>query len=202
MSDFAPDHGQGYDQERSHAFDGITEYDNNLPRWWVWMLYISVVFAVSYLVYFHILSGELSKADADHYEAEILAKKEAPQNRVKTEDELRALSKDPAMIAKGKEAMKKTMCFTCHGLDLTGQIGPNLRDKYWIYGSNMTAMVESITNGRNNNLMPIKGGSPFLNPDQIEAIACYIASLNREGEKPSNFPRSQAAREKEDPIKY
>jgi cytochrome c oxidase cbb3-type subunit 3 len=201
MSDFAPDHGQGYDQERSHAFDGITEYDNNLPRWWVWMLYISVVVAVSYMVYFHVLSGELSRADADKYEIEIAKAKVEANNRVKTEDELRALSKDPEMIAKGKEALKRSICFTCHGAEYTGLIGPNLRDKYWLYGSTMTEMINTITNGRTvNGVVVMTPQNLTLKADAIEAIACYIVQLNREGEKPGLRP--QAAREKEDPITY
>jgi cytochrome c oxidase cbb3-type subunit III len=198
MSDFAPDHGQGYDQERPHAFDGITEYDNNLPRWWVWMLYISVVVAVSYMVYFHVLGGMLSKEDVDIY---ITEKPTSPTTPTKTEEELRALSKDPEMIAKGKEALKKTICFTCHGAEYTGLIGPNLRDKYWLYGSTMTAMIETITNGRTvNDALVMPAQNVTLKADAIEAIACYIVQLNREGEKPGMRP--QAAREKEDPITY
>jgi cytochrome c oxidase cbb3-type subunit III len=198
MSDFAPKHGESIDQERSHAFDGITEYDNSLPRWWLWTLYLSSTFAVWYVFNFHFWTGELTKKDAERFEYEkALAKKADGEKKVKTEDELRALSKDPAMIAKGKGLMPKTICFTCHGQDYTGLIGPNLRDKYWIYGSNMTTIIESITNGR-APLMPPQ--SLTLKPDEIEAIACYIVSLNREGEKPGMRP--QAAREKEDPIKY
>ena len=199
MSDFAPDHGQGYDQERSHAFDGITEYDNSLPRWWVWMLYVSVVVAVSYMVYFHALSGDLSRADVDKYEDEIRIR--AAKIKFKTEEELVALSKDSAKIAKGKEAMSKAGCLACHGPEYTGIIGPNLRDKYWLYTSKMTAMVETITNGRTvNGVAVMPAQSLTLKADAIEAIACYIVQLNREGEKSGMRP--QAAREKEDPIKY
>ena len=193
MSDFAPDHGQAYDQERPHAFDGITEYDNNLPRWWVWMLYISTVFAVSYMVYFHVLGGKLGIDEP--------GPRPPTQMLAKTEDELRALSKDPAMVAKGKEAMKRTICFTCHGAEYTGLIGPNLRDKYWLHTSSMTAMIETITNGRTvNGVVVMPAQSLTLKADAIEAIACYIVQLNREGEKPGMRP--QAAREKEDPITY
>ncbi len=199
MSDFAPDHGQGYDQERSHAFDGITEYDNSLPRWWVWMLYVSVVVAVSYMVYFHALSGELSRADVDKYEDEIRIR--TAKIKFKTEEELVALSKDSAKIAKGKEAMSKAGCLACHGPEYTGIIGPNLRDKYWLYTSKMTTMVETITNGRTvNGVAVMPAQNLTLKADAIEAIACYIVQLNREGEKTGMRP--QAAREKEDPIKY
>ena len=97
--------------------------------------------------------------------------------------------------------MKRTICFNCHGPEYTGLIGPNLRDKYWIYGSSMTALIETITNGRIVNGVPVMPPqSQTLKADTIEAIACYIVQLNREGEKPGMRP--QAAREKEDPIKY
>jgi cytochrome c oxidase cbb3-type subunit III len=200
MSDFAPQHGPSIDQERSHAFDGITEYDNSLPRWWLWMLYLSVAFAVWYVFHFHFFTGVLTKELADRHEFEVRKQKEieaALPPKVKSEDDLRRLSKDPAMIAKGKALMPRTICATCHGPELTGLIGPNLRDKYWIYGSSMTAIIESIANGR-PPLMPPQ--SLTLKPDEIEAIACYLADLNRQGEKPGMRP--QAAKEKEDPITY
>jgi cytochrome c oxidase cbb3-type subunit 3 len=203
MSDFAPSHGESIDQERSHAFDGITEYDNSLPRWWLWTLYLTSAFAVWYVFYFHFYTGVLTRQDADvfeHAKAVAVAEAKALESRrgVKTEADLRLLSKDPAMAAKGKGLMAKTICFTCHGPELTGLIGPNLRDKYWIYGSSMTTIIETITNGR-LPAMPPKGGS-VLSGEDIEAIACYLVALNREGEKPGMRP--QAAKEKEDPITY
>lgn len=197
MSDFSPKHGESIDQERSHAFDGITEYDNSLPRWWLWTLYLSTAFAVWYVFHFHFWTGELTQKDAIRFEHEKALAKKADENRVKTEDELRLMSKDPEMIAKGKGLMPKTICFTCHGPELTGVIGPNLRDKYWIYGSSMTTIIDVITNGR-LPLMPPQNLT--LKPDQIEAIACYIVDLNRQGEKPGARP--QQAKEKEDPITY
>jgi cytochrome c oxidase cbb3-type subunit 3 len=200
MSDFAPKHGESIDQERSHAFDGITEYDNSLPRWWLWTLYLSSAFAVWYVFHFHFFTGELTKAKADRHEWEVAQEKKRVAlmpPKAKTEDDLRALSRNPEMIAKGKALMPKTICATCHGPELTGLIGPNLRDKFWIYGSSMTSIIESITNGR-APLMPPQ--SLTLKADEIEAIACYLADLNRQGEKPGMRP--QAAKEKEDPITY
>ena len=197
MSDFAPSHGESIDQERSHAFDGITEYDNSLPRWWLWTLYLTSAFAVWYVFHFHFWTGELTKRDAERYEFIKQEEKLAEKSKVKTEADLRLMSKDPLMIAKGKGLMPKTICFTCHGPELTGLIGPNLRDKWWIYGSSMTSIIETIANGR-LPLMPPQNLT--LKPDEIEAIACYLVSLNREGEKPGMRP--QAAKEKEDPITY
>jgi len=197
MSDFAPKHGESIDQERSHAFDGITEYDNSLPRWWLWTLYLSSTFAVWYVFYFHFWTGELTKKDADRFEHEKAVIANKPKEK-KNEAELRALSKNPEIIAKGKALMPKTLCFTCHGAQYTGLVGPNLLDKYWIYTSNMTSMIETITYGR-APLMPPQNLT--LKDDEIEAIACYLVNLYRtEGEKPGMRP--QAAKEKEDPITY
>lgn len=197
MSDFAPTHGPSIDQERSHAFDGITEYDNSLPRWWLWTLYLSSAFAIWYVFHFHFFTGVLTLEDAREYEYEKKLAKDLEKDRKKTEEELRLMSKDPQMIARGKALMPKTICATCHGPELTGLIGPNLRDKYWIYGSSMTTIIESISLGR-LPLMPPQNLT--LKPDEIEAIACYLVDLNRQGEKPGMRP--QAAKEKEDPITY
>jgi len=200
MSDFAPKHGESIDQERSHAFDGITEYDNSLPRWWLWTLYLTSAFAVWYVFNFHFYTGVLTKQDADRFEYETALKKAADsQKKGKTEEELRALSKNPLLAKKGELLVAN--CKACHGFDMTGTpIGPNLRDKYWLHGSTMTAILESITNGRPPSAMIAKGGNPALTSDDIENIVCYIVDLNRQGEKPGMRP--QQAREKEDPITY
>jgi cytochrome c oxidase cbb3-type subunit III len=201
MSNFTPGHGDSIDQERSHAFDGITEYDNNLPRWWLWTLYISVAVAIWYVFNFHFWTGVLSKADVDNWVAEKAAirEREIQTAPVLTEEKLREMSKDPALIAKGEAMIPKVMCMACHGPTLTGLIGPNLTDKYWLYGSNMKDLVESLANGRNNNQMPGRLVHKMTD-EEIIAVACYVANLSRLGEKPGMRP--QAPREKEAPINY
>jgi cytochrome c oxidase cbb3-type subunit 3 len=195
MSDFTPSQGDNIDQERSHAFDGITEYDNNLPRWWLWMLYISMAIALFYAYHYHFGSGVLSRQDVDEW---IANKPKPPVSEKKSEEELRILSRNPELIAKGQALVPKVLCMTCHGPTFTGLIGPNLTDKYWLYGSSMTDIIESITNGR-NVVMPGRAGHNMTD-EEILAVACFVADLSRQGEKPGMRP--QAAREKEDPITY
>jgi cytochrome c oxidase cbb3-type subunit 3 len=202
VSDFTPSRpaqGESVDVERSHAFDGITEYDNNLPRWWLWTLYLSSAFAVWYIFHFHFWTGVLSREDVENYMQPFVNPPAQQQAKAKTEEQLRLLSKDPSVVAKGKAIVPKALCMTCHGPELTGLIGPNLRDRHWLYGSSMTALIETLTLGRGNGLMPGQAVTK-LSGEEIEAVASYIVSLNREGEKPGMRP--QAAREKEDPITY
>jgi cytochrome c oxidase cbb3-type subunit III len=203
MADFKPTHGPSIDQERSHAFDGITEYDNSLPRWWLWMGYITVAVAIWYVFHFHFWTGVLSKEDVDQwtYQKAVQKAAEAELNKNKelSEEELRKLSNDPERIAAGKALVPKSMCMTCHGPTMTGLIGPNLTDKYWLYDSDMKEIVKTLKEGRSNNLMPGQAVTK-LTDDEIISMACYVASLSRAGEQPGMRP--QAAREKEDPITY
>jgi cytochrome c oxidase cbb3-type subunit 3 len=202
MSDFTPASGDNIDQERSHAFDGITEYDNNLPRWWLWTMYISVAVAIWYVFHFHFWTGVLSKADVDQWLTAKAA--EVVEVPVLSEEKLRLMSKDPDLIAKGRDLAAKASCSMCHAPTMTGIVGPNLTDKYWLYGSTMTSLVETISNGRTGGPIPMPGRLQLptykLTPEEAIAVACYVADLSRQGEKPGLRP--QAAREKEDPINY
>jgi cytochrome c oxidase cbb3-type subunit 3 len=186
------------DQERDHAFDGITEYDNDLPRWWLAMLWISVVFACWYVVHYHFSTGKLG---ADRWRGEVLALAEERarhQTGPLGEDALRALSHNAERIAHGKALFSTVGCFACHGPEGTGVVGPNLRDRYWLYGSNMTDIVASITEGRANNTMPPQKNS--LSATDIADLAIFIVDLNRAGFKPGK--EADLKREKDAPITY
>jgi cytochrome c oxidase cbb3-type subunit 3 len=190
--------GGNIDRERDHSFDGITEYDNDLPRWWLAMLWISVVFAIWYVAYFHFGNGQIGVDRWTKETAAIAAERAKHQTGPLTEESLRALSHDPERIARGKTLFGTVGCSICHGPEGTGLIGPNLCDRYWIYGSNMTDIVEGITNGRANNVMPPQKAA--LSPDDINNLAIYVVSLSRAGFKPGK--PADLTREKDNPITY
>jgi cytochrome c oxidase cbb3-type subunit III len=188
----------GHDQERQHSFDGITEYDNDLPNWWLAMLWISVVFAVLYFCHYHLGPG-LVGPERWRIEVAAMAEERAKhETGPLSEQALRAISQNPERIARGKTLFVTVNCSVCHGPEGTGLIGPNLCDRYWIYGSNMTDIVESITNGRANNAMPPQKAN--LSQDDITNLAIYVVSLNRAGFKPGKQP--DLTREKDNPITY
>jgi cytochrome c oxidase cbb3-type subunit 3 len=119
-----------------HEYDGIRELDNNLPPWWVWMFFATVIFAVVYLLNYHVFkTGDLQ---VKAYEKEIKrSEKEVKAYLSKMSmnvDETNAtLMVDAGDLDKGK-AIFETNCVTCHNPKGEGNIGPNLTDKNWIYG--------------------------------------------------------------------
>ncbi len=91
---------------------------------------------------------------------------------------LRKQSRDLSRIENGQKLFKQAQCTMCHGEHAQGNIAPNLRDDYWIYGSDMLRIVESISDGRKHNHMPAQ--KHLLGATEIEDLAIYIAHLNRQ----------------------
>ena len=165
-----------------HDYDGIRELDNKLPRWWVWLFNLCIVFAVIYFAYFHVLGK--GKLMAAQYRAEMQIGDQIKAQAVKRfEDSLTSLqpSKDPMVLAEGQKTFK-TLCAPCHRDDGGGQVGPNLCDDYWIHGSNFVDNLNTIWNG-----VPSKGMVTWkgvLKPSTIHAVGSYIYTLR--GSHPKN----------------
>jgi len=164
-----------------HEYDGIQELDNKLPRWWVWLFYGSIIFAVVYLLYFHVLNAaEFAKEGGiavTEYKAEMkagAALKTAAMGHFEASIPTLQPSKDQVVIDAGKKTFT-TYCVPCHRADAGGLVGPNLCDDYWIHGSNFADNVTTIWNG-----VPAKGmvtWKNMLKPDQIYDVASYIYTL-------------------------
>lgn len=173
-----------------HEADGIKELDNNLPRWWVWLFNLSIVFAVVYMVYYHVLGlGELQAAA---YKREMKIGGEIKARAMSQFEATIATaqpSKDEVVLAKGK-AIFAQYCAPCHRADAGGLVGPNLTDDYWIHGPKFSDNLRTIWNG-----VPEKGMITWkgvLKPDEIYAVASYIYTLR--GSKlatPGKLPENQ-----------
>ena len=158
-----------------HNYDGIQELDNNLPRWWVWLFYLTIIFSAGYLVYYHVAqAGDLSAAE---YAKEIKAGealKAATMGSFESSIPSLQPSTDGAVIASGRQTYGK-YCAPCHRGDGGGLVGPNLTDDYWIHGSTYADSVKIIWDG-----VPAKGmitWKTVLKPDDIQAVASYIYTL-------------------------
>ena len=170
-----------------HNYDGIRELDNNLPPWWKYSFYLSIVFAISYFSYYHVFGGPSSHDEYD------LAVREAKQqqeeyNRLNAGkvDENALKMADAVGIDEGK-AIFATNCAPCHGPGGGGVVGPNLTDDYWLHGGNLTDIYKTIKNG-----WPAKGMKSWaqdLSPVQIKNVASYIKTLH--GTNPANAKAPQ-----------
>jgi len=180
--------GQGRDQLLDHSFDGITEYDNPLPRWWVALFWLTIVFLPLYVIYYHFGPGELplQRYDAEmvaHYEqqaAELLALGEI------NDEMLRGLQDSPSMMS-GAEKVFESRCAVCHGMFGEGGIGPNLTDDHWLHGGRLTDIYTTIKNG-----VPSKGMLAWegqLKPAELLAVAAFVGS--RVGSEPPNAKAPQ-----------
>jgi cytochrome c oxidase cbb3-type subunit III len=173
-----------------HEYDGIRELDNNLPRWWVWLFYLSIIFAVLYLMYFHVLHlGDLSGAE---YAKEMKAGeqiKAAAMGNFESSIPTLQPSTNAVVLEEGRQTYAK-YCAPCHRADGGGLVGPNLTDDYWIHGSTYADNVKVIWDG-----VPAKGmitWKTILKPEQIQAVASYIYTLR--GAKlatPGKLPENQ-----------
>ena len=165
-----------------HEYDGIRELDNRLPRWWVWLFYITIVFAVIYMGYYHVFNlGELSAAEYARDNAAGQALKTASQAKFESTLESLQPSGDSAVLGRGNQVFL-TYCAPCHRPDGGGLVGPNLCDDYWIHGPKFSDNLKVIINGvPDKGMLTWKG---VLQPSEIYAVASYIYTLR--GTKPVN----------------
>lgn len=163
-------------QTMGHSFDGIEEYDNPLPRWWLYMLYSSIVFAVVYWVLYPSWFGEgyLKWTAVKAYEEELTeAKIIYPVKIVNVGDYINKSEN----IDKGRELFTQN-CASCHGPEAKGLIGPNLTDNIWLYGGKPEEITTTITNGVKKTGMPTWG--PVLGSEKVAFVASYVYSLSHD----------------------
>ncbi|RMH44739.1 MAG: cytochrome-c oxidase, cbb3-type subunit III [Gammaproteobacteria bacterium] len=178
-----------------HSYDGIQEYNNPLPRWWLNLFYITVVFGVVYLLAYPGLGnfkGFLNWTQEKEVAQELKAAQEkyAPLFAKYQKIDIPTLAqKHPEAIEMGKRIFLNN-CAVCHGSDGRGSPGfPNLTDNDWLWGGSPEQIVASITHGRQGNMPAWKA---TLGDAGVEAMVSYVfklsgrkhnASLAAEGEK-------------------
>ena len=158
-----------------HDADGIRELDNKLPRWWVWLFYITIIYSAVYLLYYHVFKvGDLQAAEYTREMKAGEAIKGAATGKFEADIPDLKPSSDAAVLDNGRQIYAK-YCAPCHRADGGGLVGPNLCDNYWIHGSNYTDSVRLIWNG-----VPAKGMITWkttLKPEEIQAVASFIFTL-------------------------
>lgn len=174
------------DQTFDHDYDGIQEFDNRLPNWWLWILYGSIVFALGYWLYYHTYSvGNLPE---QKYQIEVAKAAEAQLARMAgretTDESLMLMAQVPAQVEAGRELWEKN-CVECHLADGSGKIGPNLTDSYWLHGNKPLDIRHTIDKGVVAKGMVAWGEQ--MSQSKIDQLAAYVLTLkgkNLPGKEP------------------
>lgn len=186
-------------QTTGHEWDGIVEFNNPLPRWWLYTLYATIVWSVGYWIAYPawplvsgytggLLGYSQREVVLDEVEAVRRARDARGQAQLATASiaEIRA---DPALLrlalATGKAAFGDN-CAACHGSSATGRLGyPNLQDDDWLWGGTPEEIERTIRSGARSGHgearvgdMPAFGRDGVLKRDEIEAAATYVLSLS------------------------
>jgi cytochrome c oxidase cbb3-type subunit 3 len=178
------------DIELDHNYDGIRELDNSLPPWWVYLFYITIIWGLGYLVYYHMTDWGKNQEqeyittieNAEIQKAAFLA----TQANLVDESSVTLLT-DEASLAEGKSVYMAN-CIACHGANGEGNaVGPNLTDNYWIHGGSIQSVFSTIKYGVQEKGM--QAWQAQLRPVVIQQVASYILSL--QGSNPANAKEPQ-----------
>lgn len=156
-----------------HAYDGIEELDNPLPKWWVYLFYITIVFSVLYAGYYFVFGPTLREEWEDR-----MSKRMTPVpggHDALAPQGLAALAGDPQVLSAGK-TVYIGKCAACHAPDGGGLIGPNLTDMYWIHGKGALADIVLVV----QKGVPEKGmlaWEALLSESDLVAVSAYVKSL-------------------------
>lgn len=168
-----------------HAWDGIEEYNNPLPRWWFYLYILTVVFGVAYLFLYPGLGdykGFLNWTSTNQYEKEV-QKADEKYGKLYAKFAnmpIEAVAKDPQAQRIGKNLFD-TYCIQCHGSDAKGSKGfPNLTDHDWLWGGEPEKIQETIQKGR---VGVMAAWGPALGEERVKDVAHYVMSLSKAKEQ-------------------
>lgn len=163
--------------DMGHDYDGIRELDNNLPPWWKWGFYISIVIGVFYFMHYHVFNTGTLPIEAYHNEmaqAELDVEQYLKDQAMNVDESSVTLMTDQSELNKGKKLFTN-YCSVCHSDNGGGGVGPNLTDEYWIHGGSIKDVFKTIKYGAKNGM---KSWKDELNPIQMQQVGSYIKSLN------------------------
>jgi len=182
-----------------HSWDGIEEFNNPLPRWWLWTFYLCIIWGIAYTIAYPAwplvhgatqgLLGSDTRADVA---AEITRYEEAnaPIEAKLVETDLTAIAGDPELVnytTNAGGAIFRTWCAQCHGSGAQGAVGyPNLLDNDWLWGGTIEDIHTTISHGIRNTTdddaryseMPRFGADELLEPEQIDQVVQYVMQIS------------------------
>ncbi len=191
-----------------HQWDGIEEYNNPMPRWWVWTFYATIVWGIGYTIAYPAwplvtqatpgLLGASTRADVAAEIARVDAANAAIKERLIAAD-LNAIGSDPELAAYAERAgaaVFRTNCAQCHGSGAAGVVGkgyPNLLDDDWLWGGTMEDIYLTIAHGIRNTTdpearyseMPKFGADGILDDTQIAQVVEHVLAISGQDHDPA-----------------
>jgi cytochrome c oxidase cbb3-type subunit III len=150
--------------------DGIDEYDNPLPDWWLGLFWLTIIWAIGYTLHYHVIAD---RSQEKALAAEI-ARAEArwPASAATAEFVI-----TPELAEQGR-SVYQTNCAACHGAELGGGIGVALNDGAWLHGGSPEEVLRTVSEGVPAKGMPAWG--PILGPERVKQVTAYILSQQSE----------------------
>ncbi len=184
--------------DTSHYWDGdITEYNKPMPKWWINLFYITIVFAIGYLLYYPGLGnlpgiGKWTSAGKHQLDKERFDATLEETFRPYVGQPIDVIARDPAAVALGRSIFSNT-CATCHGSSATGAIGyPNLTDDIWHWGGSPERILETVMQGR-EGVMPEWGKvlTGMKGDNAVDYVIAYVRTLSDPASMQNNFMAAQ-----------
>ena len=184
-----------------HSWDGIQEYDNPMPRWWLWTFYACIAWAAGYMVLYPAwplvsaatpgLLGFSTRGDLETEKQRFAEANSAIQAKL-VETELTQIAADPELLqyaTNAGAAVFRTNCVQCHGSGAAGVQGqgyPNLLDDDWIWGGDIESIHFTVTHGIRNTTndearyseMPRFGADELLDSTQIVQVVEHVLAIS------------------------
>jgi cytochrome c oxidase cbb3-type subunit 3 len=174
---------------RHHVYDGIEEYDQKLPNWWLFTLYIAIAFfVIHWMIHFQFRVVPTDAQRLDPIVENIRATRLKAMMAMLNDETLAKMAHDQAVVADGQRIYQQT-CLPCHGPNRGGRteapiyIGASLSDEQWRYGGKPTDIYKMIFNGSpapaeltTKGEIPMPGQGPVLGPEKVATVAAFILS--------------------------
>lgn len=167
---------KGSEQERNRLLghadeaDGIEEYDNPLPDWWVGLFWLTIIWSVAYTLHYHVIGG---RSQENELAAE-MARAEArwPASAASAEFVV------TEQLAQLGQSVYASNCAACHGANLEGGIGVALNDGEWVHGGTPEEVLRVVTEGVPAKGMPAWGA--ILGQERVRQVTAYVLSQQQD----------------------
>lgn len=172
---------------RDHVYDGIQEYDQKLPNWWLFTWYITMVwFVIAWVAYYQLSLGESGQEQVDKQMAAIKAAQLKELEQL-SDEKLWAMSQDEKVVSAGA-ATFGTTCVACHAPDLSAHLGAvklpglPLNDTEWKHGGNPLQILSIVRKGAPDITKGMPSWEPQLGLNRVVEVVAFVLSKHKKGE--------------------